>query len=61
MMKRQIPVVPNDPERRVFDEAVKENIEVITGMRGGRIKTLPSYASAAEVLDKVNEILARLQ
>lgn len=59
MKKRPIP--PADANRRMFDEAVKENLEVIMGFRGTRIKPLPATASAADVIAKVNEILETLQ
>lgn len=61
-MKRAIPAVPrpSDP-RDKFDAAVKENLEILTGQRGGRIKPLPADADLAAVIAKVNEIIDRLQ
>ena len=45
----------------MFNDAVKENLEVIMGFRGEKIKPLPGTASAADVIAKVNEILRTLQ
>lgn len=39
---------------------VKENIEVLTGVRGGPISPLLPGASNAQIIDKVNEIIKRL-
>ncbi len=47
--------------RDKFDAAVKEDLEVIMGQRGGRVKDLPESASLADVIAKVNEILGKLQ
>lgn len=63
MAKRAIPQVPkrgNEP-RQAFDAALKENIEILTGQRGGRIKTLVATATTAEIIAKINEIIDRLQ
>lgn len=42
--------------------AIKENIEVITGARAGsgQIDLLPSTASTAQIIAKINEIIGRL-
>lgn len=40
--------------------ALKQNIEIITGVRSGPLETLPSSASTAEIVAKINEIIARL-
>jgi hypothetical protein len=64
MPKRAIPGVPTsavEHKRVLFDNAIKENLEVLTGQRGGRIADLPSTATLDDVIVKVNEILARLQ
>lgn len=61
-MKRAIPQTPKPGERRDgFDQAVKENLEIITGRRGEKIQPLESTASTSDVIAKVNEIIARLQ
>jgi len=57
-MKKRILPAPASP---LFNEAVKESIETLTGLRGGRIAPLPATASAADVVAKVNEIIDRLQ
>lgn len=59
-MKRAIPTPALSNQTR-FNEVVKENLEVLSGLRGGKIKELPSTASAADVIAKVNEILKRMQ
>jgi hypothetical protein len=42
--------------------AVKENIEIITGVRPGtrQIDQLPTGATDAQVIDKINQIIAVL-
>ena len=63
MKKPSIPQVPraNQP-REAFDLAVKENIEIITGRRGGRggIQPLRVDASLADLIAKLNELVARI-
>lgn len=62
--RREIPRVPptENSERRGFDEAVKERLEVVSGLRGGKLTTLdPATATAAQCAAKINEILALLQ
>lgn len=61
--RRGIPRVPptDDGERRAFDEAVKERLELIAGLRGGKINKLPATATTAEIVAKVNELVALLQ
>lgn len=39
---------------------LKENIESITGIRGGFLEKLPSNADLGAVVDKINEIIGRL-
>jgi hypothetical protein len=39
---------------------MKENIEILTGVREGLIDPLPSDATLAQVIAKVNEIVLRL-
>jgi len=75
--KPAIPQTPKAGEPRVrFDTAVKETLEIVTGRRGaGRvvragiahagvehgIRFLPSDATSADIIDKVNEIIEVLQ
>jgi len=64
MRKPVIPAVPVSAVahgRAKFDNAIKESLEVITGARVGKIVALPSDATLADVIAKVNEIVARLQ
>lgn len=61
---RNIPRVPPtiEKERRGFDEAVKERLEVIGGQRADKIAPLDtSTATTAQCAAKINEILALLQ
>ena len=50
-----------DAARTRFDEAVRENLQIITGQRGDRLAELPSTATQAEIIDKLNEIIRCLQ
>lgn len=62
MTKRAIPTVPLPQQpRQQFDAAVKEDLEIIMGHRGVRIKELPATATPDDVIAKVNELIARLQ
>lgn len=62
MKKRSIPPVPTGLQPRdKFDAAVKEDLEILMGQRGGRIAELPDGASTADIIAKINEILTRLQ
>jgi hypothetical protein len=51
---------PNEPG---FDEAVKENLEIITGRRPNvaKVAKLATTASTADIISKVNALLDRLQ
>ena len=61
--KPGIPTVytPDQSVARVL-QAVKENVEILTGARPGipEIKTLPGDAALSTVINKVNEIIIRL-
>lgn len=61
MKKPSIPAV-NVPDLRVAAllRPMKENIESITGIRGGPLTELPSDASLAEVISRINAIIVRL-
>lgn len=63
MTKPAIKRVPptDDNERRSFDGAVKETLEIICGRRGVPIKLLQSGASLEEVVAKINEVIRLLQ
>lgn len=40
--------------------ALKENVEIITGARGGELSSLDSTASTADIVSKINEIIVKL-
>lgn len=62
MSKRAIPQVPKGQESRGrFDEALKENLEIIMGQRGNKLKPLAETATNAEIIAKINELIALLQ
>lgn len=64
MAGRTIPTVPRSAlgsDRQPFDTAVKENLDLLLGRQGGTIQALPAGATLAEVVAKLNEIIARLQ
>lgn len=63
MKKPSIPQVPRSDtqQRTLFDSAVKESLEVITGKRGGSVKTLEPDATLADVIARFNELVSRLQ
>lgn len=58
-MKRAIP----SPQGNQFEinRAVKENLEVLFGIRSDKIAALSDSASTAEIIAKVNELITRLQ
>lgn len=63
MKKPGIPTAPKseDANRAKFDASVKESIEIITGVRGSKIKSLSADASLDDVINKINELLNVLQ
>ena len=62
-MKRAVPKTPQsaDADMRALLDALRENVESITGVRGGKIKELPMNATSADIISKINELIARLQ
>lgn len=62
MKKPAIPSVMgvSDPVARNLLSAIKENVEVINGVRGGQIKTLDANATLADCISKINEIIVRM-
>ncbi len=61
MRKPAIPPVPyGDPARSNFDSSVKEALEQLTGQRGGRVEPLAEDATTAQIVAKINELVARL-
>ena len=64
MSKRAIPTVPMsafEQGRVPFDSAIKENLERMTGLRGGLLALLAADATTAQIITKINEIIERLQ
>lgn len=59
--RRSIPPIPNDPRSHDFNRAVKETLEVLRGERSGRIRPLAADASNADIVAKLNELLAHIQ
>ena len=61
--KPAIPSTPKPGENRTrFDQALRENIEIITGIRSEPISLLdPANATTEDCANKINEILARLR
>ena len=57
MKKPSIPSAPTDQ----FSKAVRENIEIIKGERGVKVKQLQSNASLSDVIVKINQIITLLQ
>ena len=61
-MKKRIPnIPPSTGVRKVFDEAIKENLEVIMAHRGIPLEVLATTATLDDVIAKVNAIIERLQ
>jgi hypothetical protein len=62
MKKPAIPSVMgvSDPVARNLLAAIKENIEVTNGIRGGELKTLPTNATLSDCISKINEIIERI-
>lgn len=50
-----------DTRSQEFLNAVKENIEIVTGRRGGKVAQLSKTATTAQIIEKLNELIARLQ
>jgi len=50
------------PDRRLSTllNPMKQNIEILTGVRGGEIKYLEETATVDEAVAKINEIIDRL-
>lgn len=59
MTKRAIPQPKTGIDPAV--QAMKENLEVIMGHRGGKLEPLPATASLADLINSVNSIIAKLQ
>lgn len=61
MKKPAIPAVSvKDQTVAVLLRPIKENIEILTGLRGESLTKLSSSATLSEVIDKLNEVIDRL-
>ena len=62
MKKPGIPTIPpgKDPDTYNVLSTIKETVEILTGVRGGKISTLSSAATTAQIIAKINEIINRL-
>jgi len=62
MKKPAIPSTQSvvDPVVASILRPMKENIEIMSGVRGGILATLADNAALPEVISKVNEIIGRL-
>lgn len=61
MKKPGIPAVPNTvPGLYNVLSTLKENVEIMSGVRGGSVSSLPTTATLPDVISKVNEIIAKL-
>ena len=63
MSKRAIPTVPRGTDQQLafMLNALKENAEIVYGQRVAPLEQLSSTATTAEIITKINEIIARLQ
>ena len=62
MKKPAIPAVMTleDPKVAALLRPIKENIEILTGQRGGSLTKLESSATLSNVITKLNEVIDRL-
>lgn len=61
MRRAAIPAIQaKDQSVHQILQAMKENIEILNGVRGGPIATLGSDATLAQVVSKLNEVIDRL-
>lgn len=59
--KPSIPAVGSLPyELSRIMVPVKENIDMLTGVKTGQIAQLPTTATLTDVINKLNEVIARL-
>lgn len=64
MTNKPKPPIPDVPLGKEGDvrilSALKENVELLTGVRGGPIVKLPSTATLGDVIIKLNELIDRV-
>lgn len=51
---------PGDPSVTAVLTALKENVELLTGVRGDKLTTVPSTAALADVITALNKVIDRL-
>lgn len=57
--KPAIPTIPTNPLSPILN-AIKSNIETMTGAVGRPLTKLPANASNEQIVAKINEIIARM-
>jgi hypothetical protein len=62
MRKPAIPSTLSIPDRQIATvlNPIKENIEILTGVREGPLTLLQTDATLAQTISKINEIINRL-
>lgn len=61
MKKPAIPdIAPQGANMIGVVAALKENVEQITGLRAGQIAALPTTATQAQIIAKLNEVIDRM-
>lgn len=62
--KPAIPAIQTNSiaDRRLVSilQPLKQNVEMLTGVRGGRVEQLDNTATLDDVIQKLNEVIARL-
>jgi hypothetical protein len=61
MKKPAIPAVPFGTQQYEYLTAVKQNIDMLSGKVGGKISTLGGQATLGDVINKLNEVIDKLQ
>lgn len=61
MKRRSVPALGSGgANSQAVLDALRENVQLLTGERGGQIEALRTDATLAEVIAKTNEIIDRL-
>lgn len=59
---KEIPALTGlEPQVQKPLEAIKENLETLTGRRGTKIKKLGPTSTLADAINKINELIGLLQ
>lgn len=51
---------PGDAALQQILTAMKENIELLTGVRGAKLTAVPSTAALSDVITALNKVISRL-